>query len=326
MDKKMERIFQKRVDNKLDEILRRLEPFKRYTAGVVVESTYNWYWLVDGLMEAGYHVHLSNPSAMVQYEGMKCQDDKHSAFWLAHMLAIGNLKEGYIYPKAERPIRDLLRKRLFLVWNRTSHILSLQAMIHRNTGERFGSEELVKLTEATLQHLLKNEYLVMAAMSDLSGIAQLSEQIKWIQKTAKKVAVLREPFHYLLTIPGVGDILSLTIMYETGNFDRFASDKNFSSYARCVPAVRTSNNKRKGDANRKNGNRYLAWAFAEAAVYARNASARINAYYQRKKAKTNAAVASKAVANKLSKAAYYVMRNRTEYNENLLFGPCRPDR
>ena len=101
------------------------EPFEEI-AGIVVESTYNWYWLVDGLEEHGYKLHLANPSAVKQYEGLKHTDDKWDSFWLAHMRRFNILPEGYIYPKEERPVRDLLRRRLLFVRHRTAHILSLQ--------------------------------------------------------------------------------------------------------------------------------------------------------------------------------------------------------
>ena len=103
---------------------------------MVVESTYNWYWLVDGLMDAGYRVHLANPAAMQQYSGLKYTDDYSDARWLAHVLRLGVLPEGYIYPKAARAVRDVLRKRSHLVRQQTANVLSLQNIIVRNTGVR----------------------------------------------------------------------------------------------------------------------------------------------------------------------------------------------
>ncbi len=101
-------------------ILDTLSPFRDQLKGIVVESTFNWYWLIDGLMDAGYQcVHLANPSAMKQYEGIKHTDDQHDAFFLAQMLILGILPQGYIYPKEDRPVRDLARKRLFLVRHKT---------------------------------------------------------------------------------------------------------------------------------------------------------------------------------------------------------------
>ena len=119
------RLYRKRLPNDLDTILSALAPFKKDLVGVVVESTFNWYWLVDGLMDHGYKVHLANPSAIKQYEGLKHTDDDWDSFWLAHMRRLNILPEGYIYPKEQRPVRDLLRRRLLFVKQRTAHILRL---------------------------------------------------------------------------------------------------------------------------------------------------------------------------------------------------------
>jgi transposase len=108
------RIFKKKVRNNLPEIIKLLAPFKQQIKGIVVESTYNWYWLVDGLMDNGFQLHLANPSAIKQYEGLKHCDDITDAFHLANLLRLDILPEGYIYPKQERPVRDLLRKRIHL--------------------------------------------------------------------------------------------------------------------------------------------------------------------------------------------------------------------
>jgi transposase len=92
-------VYQKRVPNDLNHILQQLAPYHNAIQGLVVESTYNWYWLVDGLMEAGYRVHLANTAAIQRYEGLKYTDDRSDARWLGHLLRLGVLPEGYIYPK-----------------------------------------------------------------------------------------------------------------------------------------------------------------------------------------------------------------------------------
>ena len=127
-------IYQKRLANDLTTILGQLAPYHTELKGLVVESTYNWYWLVDGLMEASYRVHLANPAAIQQYNGLKYTDDHSDARWLAHLLRLGVLPEGYIYPKAERAVRDLLRKRAHLVRQHTANVLSVQNIMARNTG------------------------------------------------------------------------------------------------------------------------------------------------------------------------------------------------
>ena len=106
------RVFKKKTKNDQRLVRQAPTPYREQIKGIVVESTDNWYWLVDGLIEEGYTIHLANPSAIKQYEGLKHADDVTDAFQLANLLRLGILKTGYIYPKEERPIRDLLRKRL----------------------------------------------------------------------------------------------------------------------------------------------------------------------------------------------------------------------
>src|SRR5215831_18596690 len=125
-------IDQKRLPNDLTTIVGQLAPYHAEVQGVVVESTYNWYWLVDGLMEASYRVHLANPAAMQQYSGLQYTNDHSDARWLAHLLRLGVLPEGYIYPKTERAVRDLLRKRTHLVRQHTANILRVQNILARN--------------------------------------------------------------------------------------------------------------------------------------------------------------------------------------------------
>src|SRR5512136_1873940 len=132
-------VFRQKMANDLRQTLSVLETFRSELEGVVVESTFNWYWLVDGLMDHGYQVHLANPSAIQQYEGLKHLDDERDAIWLVNLLRLGILPEGYIYPKQERPIRDLLRKQLQLVRHRTSHILSIENIVSRSLGTRMTS-------------------------------------------------------------------------------------------------------------------------------------------------------------------------------------------
>src|SRR6516162_3164190 len=155
-------IYQRRLANHLPEILEALAPYQADVSGVVVESTYNWYWLVDGLMEAGYRVHLATPAAIQQYSGLKYTNDQSDARWLAQLLRLGVLPEGYIYPKAERAVRDVLRKRAHLVRQQTANVLSLQNIIVRNTGVRLSAKRTDALIVEDLERLLPMPEHVLA--------------------------------------------------------------------------------------------------------------------------------------------------------------------
>jgi len=318
LDTDFKRIFKKRVPNNLNLILETLEPFRDQLKGLVVESTFNWYWLVDGLMDAGYGcVHLANPSAIKQYEGLKHSDDQHDAFFLAQLLILGILPQGYIYPKEDRAVRDLARKRMFLVKHKTAHILSLQSLIARCCGQRISTNQIRTLTVADLRQLLKEEYLLLSAQANLNIIAFLIQQIKSLEKAIKKKVKLDKAFEQLMSVPGIGFILATTIMLEVGDISRFAKVGNFASYCRCVSSQRLSDGKSKGSGNRKNGNRYLSWAFVEAAQLGRRYSQRFCRYYDRKAAQTNTIVATKALSNKLARICYYIMRDQVSFKEEL---------
>jgi transposase len=311
MDKEFKRVFGKRVLNKLPMIIKTLAPFREQLKGIVVESTFNWYWLIDGLMDAGYQcVHLANPSAIKQYEGIKHADDQHDAFFLAQMLILGILPKGYIYPKEDRPVRDLARKRLFLVRHKTSHILSLQSLIARCCGQRVSANEIRKFTVEDLQQLLREDYIVLSAQANLDTIVFLKQKIQQLEKTIKKKVKLNQAFEQLQTVPGIGLILAMTIMLEVGDIGRFAKVGNFASYCRCVSSRRLSDGKSKGHGNRKNGNRYLSWAFTEAAHLSRRYNAYFRSYYNRKLAQANTSLATKALSNKLARICYYIMRDQ----------------
>ena len=124
-------IVQKRVPNDLSKVLELLEPYREGLVGVVVESTYNGYWLVDGLQEVWFEVYLANTVAIKKYEGLKHSNDQSDARHLAHLLRLGILPTGTILPPGQRTIRDLARKRMQLVRSRTTHLLTVENILAR---------------------------------------------------------------------------------------------------------------------------------------------------------------------------------------------------
>jgi transposase len=320
-DENDDRVYGKRHNNRLEEILKVLNPYKETLQGVVVESTYNWYWLVDGLNSHGYRIHLANPAAIRVYEGLKYTDDKWDSFWLAHLLRLGLLPEGYIYPKETRPVRDLMRRRTIFVKQRTTQTLSLQSMIIRNRGFQYSCSVLHHFKEYDVDRIFaESPHLAFTAKHQVATIQFLGKRIKAIEKEILSIVKLKNEFQALRTIPGIGEILGLTIMLEVGDINRFPKVGNYSSYCRCVDSKRISNGKKKGKNNQKNGNRYLAWAYVEAANFARRYCQKAQRFYQRKLSKTNSILATKALSNKLARASYYIMRDQVPYDAAKLFG------
>jgi len=305
-------VYRERLPNVLEVIVGALSPWRERMVGVVVESTYNWYWLVDGLMAEGYRVHLANTAAIAQYAGLKYSDDSSDARWLAHLLSLGILPEGHIYPKETRAVRDLLRKRSHLVRQRTANILSFKNLVARSAGRSLSAALVKRMTDDQAGDLFAEEETTLAATSTLAVVRCLEEQIHIIERAV--MARMRDKLTGLCTVSGIGKVLALTIALETGDMGRFRTVGDYVSYSRCVRSERISNGKRKGKGNTRNGNRYLAWAFVEAANFAIRYDDTIKRYYQRKQAKTKRVVALKAVAHKLARACYYIQRDGVPFD------------
>ena len=267
-------VFSKRLSNDLAKIEQALRSCPGEIQGVAIESTYNWYWLVDGLQDAGFAVHLVNTCAVKQYDGLKHTGDFDDARHLAHLLRLGILPTGHIYPRHERALRDLLRKRGQLVRQRSSQVLSMQNLVARNLGAHAKGNEIKRWQAA-----------------DIDAMPLLPEQA-----------------------------LALTIALESGDMSRFASAGNFASYARTVDSRRESNVKNKGQGNAKCGYKHLAWAFIEAAHFAVRYDETIRRWFQKKCAKTLQVVAIKAVAHKLARACFHVMKTGTPFGAARAFG------
>jgi len=314
LDEDRRLIRERKVGNDLKELLDVLEPYRAGLEGIAVESTFNWYWLVDGLIEAGYQVHLTNTWAAKQYEGLKYSDDRHDARWLAHLLSLGILPEGFIYPREERAVRDLLRRRAFLVHKRTSFLLSMRGAFECRTGMRVRSDDIKKWTAGDVEQFIDDPVAALGISCLLEPIAALNAQIKVIEREALQRGKLRDEFGRLQTVWGIGKVLGLTIMYEVGDIGRFADVGNFASYCRCVKSDRLSNGKRKGSGNSRNGNPYLSWAFSEAAHFAVCHHEAARKFVQKKRSKTNAIIAIRALAHKLARASYHVMKDHVDFD------------
>jgi transposase len=319
LDDELKIVRDRGLGNDLESILMLLAPYREEIEGIAVESTWNWYWLVDGLMDAGYRVHLTNTWAAQQWKGLKYSDDRHDARWLAQLLKLGILPEGYIYPKEERPARDLLRRRSFLVRKRTSFLLSMRGSFECRTGLRTNSNDLKTWTAEDVEKHVDDPVAALGIASLLEPVHVMTVQIRTVEKEALRLGRLRDEFAPLLSVWGIGKILALTIMYEVGDISRFQKVGNFTSYCRLVKTARLSAGKSKGSGNRKNGNPYLSWAFSEAAHHAFRHHEEARRYFQRKKSKTNGIVAIRALAHKLARASYHVMRDQVDFDPTKLF-------
>jgi transposase len=320
MDLDGKRVTHQKLECKLSEIVKFLSPYKKRLEQIAVESTYNWYWLVDGLRGLNYPVVLANPAGMEQYSGLKHADDTNDAFFLAELLRLKILPTGHIYDERLRPVRDLLRRRLTLVHQRTALMLSFKSLYTRTTGQEMSLSELKGIEIKDAQQLYEHPANQLIAGMQIEHIEELSRSIEKIEKVVLASARELSSYDKLTSLPGVGRILGMTITMEVGDIKRFAGPGNFASYCRAVAAERTSNQKKKGENNSKCGNKYLAWAFVEAANFARRFDPQCRKWFDRKAARTSNIVATKALACKLAKAAWYLMNEETDYDSKRMFG------
>lgn len=312
-------LVSRRCPNDLEKIILLLEPHRTELEGVVIESIYNWYWLVDGLTDADFDVKLANTVAMKRYDGLKHSDDRDDAAFLAHLLRLGILPTGYVHPPQERALRDLARKRIQLVRSRTQHVLAVENIMARQQGNRLSSAAVKRLSSSTIDKLGVPDDVALAISANVAVIETLNIQIHCLEDRLLRGVRLRPEYALLKSMPGVGEVLATVIMLETGSVERFADVGKFASYARCVNSAHYSNGKKKGEGNTKNGNAYLVWAFVEAANFARRFNAEAKRFFDRKKAKTNNVIATKALAHKLSRASYHILKEKQPFDAKRCF-------
>ena len=309
-------VFGKRLKNDKQLILDTLEPFKADIKELCVESTYNWYWLADLLEDNNYPIKLANPLAIQQYKGMKNANDKTDAFWLAEMLRLGILPTGHIHNREERSVRDLLRRRMAFVQQRVEHKLSLMSLFERVFGVRVANNKIINenydIDENDMDPCVK--FHIDALIRAIEGLTPI---ILDIEDKVLSMTKGNPAYDNLSTINGVGKILSMTIILETGDISRFKKVGNYTSYCRCTDATRTSNGKNLS----KCGNKYLSWAFSEAASGCIRSCEEARRFRDRKlKAKDLKVLANRSLATKLCKAAFYIIRDETPFSVEKCFG------
>lgn len=308
-----------RLPNDLSLLDAALAPFRDGLEGVAVESTYNAYWLIDGLQAQGYPMRMVNTLAVPQYAGLKHGDDDSDARHLAELMRLGLLPTSYIYPREQRPLRDLLRRRMLLVQQAVRLLQSVQGYWARATGQRLSANGFRQLTRQQLADTFPEPTELFAVVSLIQmwrGLqGKIAEMETWLTEDTRR----RRELVALRTVPGIGKVLGLTILLESGEIARFDAVGQYTSYCRLVPAVRWSNGKKKGTGNRKCGNRYLAWAWIEAANFAIRFEPAIQRWYQRNAARKPRLVALKAVAHKLARAGFYLLRDGGRFDVNRAF-------
>ena len=284
---------------------------------------YGWYWLADACQAAGLNFVLAHALYVKAIHGGKNKNDRVDSEKLTHLLRSNLIPPAYVYPAQKRPLRALLRQRIYYVWRRSellsrihSHQLAHNRVPARQTRRVRDDweEQLLAAEEHPLRQLALKNDLAMIRHFD-AQISQLEEEL---QRQTKQLA--GREFALLQTTPGIGENLGLTILYEIGDIERFPTVKDFLSYCRLVKGTVASAGKIKGLRGAKLGNPYLRWAFGEAAVIAKRDHFKIRPLAQRLEARMegNKFKANTVVAIKLARAVYFMLRNKTVFDPDRL--------
>ncbi len=317
MDRAGELVVRQNMKNDFTKLVHVLEPFLP-TVSVGVESTFNWYWLADGCHETGIPFYLGHALYMKAIHGGKKKNDRIDSRTVADLLRCGFFPLAYAYPREMRATRDLLRRR--------HRYVSLRAEAYTHIQNTFSQHAMLGLTGADakrkstrrgLPDAFEDPDLAMAIESDLDVVDALDDITTRIEKQIRARAKHHDSkaFSILLSVPGVGEMIGLSILYEMHTVDRFPSAQDLSSYARLVKVEHTSSGKWAGEGNPKIGNPHLKWAFTEIVQHAPRQSERLAAYYDKLKSRFKPGKARVVFAHKFAVAIYHMLKNGIAFDE-----------
>jgi len=327
IDAEHTRHVEQKVPNVLDDIDRLLAPYKAHLK-IVVESTFNWYWLIDGLQERGYEVCLAHTLGLYMITGAKVKTDRRDAFALAKLLSAKMIPEAYIYPKAKRSVRDLVRRRARVVQMRASEYASMRRMLYRHGILEHSRYGMTRMSEEDVERWFDDPRVQLTGKYSIERIHLYTRHIKGIESEVALALKGAASYRRLMSLPGVDRILATTIYFETGDIGRFRKAKHYSSFCRLVPGISQSGRVVRRGRNPNQGNHYLKWAFNQAASYAVRYYEPIRAYFQHllqtHHGRARKLIAYNAVAHKLGVAAYHILRDGEVYCQKKMFGAAIP--
>jgi transposase len=275
-----------------------------------------WYWLADTCREHHIDFVLGHAWGMKAVHGCKTKCDRKDAEAIARLLKGGNLPPAYAYPKERRGPRDLLRARLRLVRQRAELYGHVHTARRQANMPPVSSDVKYKSKRADITKDLDDPFVRRRVETHLALLEPLDASIRRLETEIEQAAQQLMPAELavLQSTPGVGPVLSLTILLEIDTVGRFESRQQFCSYARLAGAVQSSDNKRCGVGNAKAGNAWLKWAFSEAAVLSAQKEQRIGAYHARLSSRLGKAKAYSALAHKLGRAFYHMLHTKEVFD------------
>jgi transposase len=295
--------------------LKAVQPFRE---GLVVgcECMHCWYWLADTCRQQDITFALGHAWAMKAVHGSKTKCDRHDAEAIARLLRGGNFPLAYAYPQERRGLRDLLRARLRLVRQRAELYGHVHTARRQANLPPVSSDVKYKSKRAAITADIADPFVRRRVETHLALLEPLDTTIRRLEVEIEEAAQEHFPTELavLQSTPGVGLVLSLTILLEIDSIARFDTRQQFCSYARLCGAVQESAQKRVGAGNRKAGNAWLKWAFSEAAVLSAQKDEDIGRLLERLASKLGKAKALSALAHKLGRAFYHMLHTKEVFD------------
>src|SRR2546427_3850151 len=285
---------------------------------VAVECMFAWYWLADLCQEHGIPFVLGHALYMKAIHGGKAKNDKIDAHKIAVLLRGGMLPQAYVYPAEMRATRDLLRRRMHLARKRGELLAHVQNTNSQYNLPAIGKKIAYKANRDGVAERFADPAVQKSIEVDLALITYYDELLRDVELTIVKTAKHHDAntLYLLQTVPGIGKILSLVLLYEIHQIDRFPRVQDFASYCRLVKCAKESAGKRSGTSGTKIGNAHLKWAFSEAAVLFLRDNPAGQKFLTRLEKKHSKGKALTILAHKLARAVYYMLRRQTAFDLN----------
>ncbi len=315
LDREGQILLHQNVRSRPEAFLAAMAPYREDLV-VAVECMFTWYWLADLCRREGIAFVLGHALYMKAIHGAKAKNDKVDAFKIASLLRGGNLPQAYVYPPEMRATRDLLRRRLHLVRRRGNLLAHIQNTHHQYNLPAPTAKVAYRANRAGVAEAFAEPDARKSLEVDLQLIEHYDQILRELELHLVRQAKEHDPqaFHRLRSVPGIGKILALTILYEIHQIERFPRVQDFLSYARLVKCDHTSAGKRLGTGGAKIGNVHLKWAFSEAAALFLRNNPDGQKHLQRLAGRHGKAKALSILAAKLGRAVYFMLSKERAFD------------
>lgn len=317
-----ETVFQKNLRTRPDEFVRAIAAYREGLV-VAVECMFAWYWLADLCRREGIAFVLGHALYMRAVHGTKTKHDREDAYKIARLVRGGNFPLAYVYPAEWRPTRDLMRRRSYFVRRRAELMTHIENTVTQYNLPPLKKKLVNKAIRAGLAEHFPDPMVRQSIAADLELLEAFDAVIARLELEIERTAKLQDArtFSLLKTVPGIGKIIGLTLLYEICTIDRFPEPKDFMSYCRLVRPTKTSAGKPTGESSgKKIGNRYLKWAFSEATLHLVRESGEVKKRLARLESKHGKGKALSILSARLGRSVYHMLRKREAFDMNRFLG------